>query len=448
MSKQDTYGLMRLYEMIINTNPSVAYLQSNNSLLENRMVVAHCYGHSHFFKNSLVFRPTDLDGNNQTHQTDPKAYNPRRNWLDVFGSHRTRVNRLIDRYGINKVEQFIDYCLSVENLIDFQAPFAPKKKSIITADEPEAIEVPKLKSSKPYMDDWINPEDYVEETKQKMEAERDKKKKFPEKLDRDVLSFLLEHANLETWEREILQIIRTEAYYFAPQRQTKIMNEGTAVFLAEQPIMNATMGSDEFIDYADDCSKVLATSKNSLNPYKLGFELLKNIKERWDKGRFGPEWESLTEMADKENWDLRLGLGDQKVKEVIAMHTDQTFIDEFLTEDFAREQKLFTFAWSNRNSRYEIESREFASVKARLLQSLTNGGSPSIGVEDANYLNRGELLLKHEHYGQDLRKDYAKATLEALVAIWHRPVCIITRVEDQPVLYRCDGKEHTMRNLR
>jgi len=144
----------------------------------------------------------------------------------------------------------------------------------------------------------------------------------------------------------------------------------------------------------------------------------------------------------KRNWDLRLNLGRKKIFEVRSIYNDVTFIDEFLTAEFAREQKLFSFAWSNRNERYEIESRELRKVKDKLLFQLTNFGSPIIYVEDGNYANRGELLLRHEHQGVDLRADYAKETLVALVRVWKRPVNIATVSDEKPVVMRYDGKEH------
>ena len=125
---------------------------------------------------------------------------------------------------------------------------------------------------------------------------------------------------------------------------------------------------------------------------------------------------------------------------------DVTFIDEFLTPEFAMQHGLFTYDWSKRNERYEIASREFQAVKQKLLAQLTNFGNPKILVIDGNYENRGELLLRHEHHGTDLRSDYATDTLGALCRVWKRPVVIETLVEGRPVVLRHDGKEHTVRD--
>jgi stage V sporulation protein R len=157
---------------------------------------------------------------------------------------------------------------------------------------------------------------------------------------------------------------------------------------------------------------------------------------------------SCDDLEAKKSWNLRLGLGKKKIFEVRALYTDVTFIDEFLTPDFVREHKLFSFGWSNRNERYEIESREFRSVKDKLLTQLTNGGNPFVYVEDANFENRGELLLRHDHQGQDLRQDYAREVTRSLQRLWKRPVNVATVVEGKPVMLRHDGKEHTSRPVR
>jgi stage V sporulation protein R len=133
---------------------------------------------------------------------------------------------------------------------------------------------------------------------------------------------------------------------------------------------------------------------------------------------------------------------------VRALHTDLTFIDEFLTPEFAREHKLFSFSWSNRHDRFEVETREFKSVKDKLLQKLTNFGNPFIAVEDANHDNRGELLLRHDHHGVDLDQAKARDTLHNLFRVWRRPVGIATQVSGRETLLRYDGKEHTAKPMR
>jgi len=447
LSKSYEYGLSKIYEMVINTNPSIAYLLEGNSLTDQKLVMCHVLGHVDFFKNNFAFRATDLDIAGRV--VDPVArggdgYSPNRKWIDKMANHGSAVRRLVERHGIAKIEELIDRCLSLENLIDPYSPFVVRRRQIDLDEDPQAVEVPRLRA-KEYMEDFINPEEYLVAQRRKLESERDERRaRHPSEPEQDVLRFLIENAPLEKWERTILSIVRDEAYYFAPQGQTKIMNEGWASYWHSHLMTQRVLDWSEVVDYAENNAGVMATSQGRLNPYKLGVELFRSIEDRWNKGQFGREWEACDELATKRSWDLRLGLGRQKLFEVRALYNDVTFIDEFFTPEFAVEQGLFTFDWSRRNERFEIASREFQQVKERLLSQLTNFGNPYIYVVDSNHANRGELLLRHEHRGVDLRQDYAKETLAALVRLWKRPVCLQTVIDEKPSVVRFDGQEHTV----
>ena len=445
LKKTSEYGLSRIYEMVINNNPAYAYLLEGNSLTDQRLVMAHVFAHVDFFKNNFCFRSTDQDTLGTL--IDPSkrhaAYNPVRRWIDQMANHGSRVSRHIARHGIDRVESFVDHCLSLENLIDPWGPYRGKPQAKPMEEEEETpIEVPRL-AAKDYMEKYINPQSYIDAQKQKMQEARKQKKRFPPEPWRDVLAFLLDHAPLERWERDVLGIVRTEAYYFVPQMQTKIMNEGWASYWHSKIMTEKILSTPEIVDYADRNAGVMATSPGQLNPYKLGVELYRHIEERWNKGQFGREWDECDNLEHKRTWDMQLGLGREKIFQVRALYNDVTFIDEFLTPEFVAAQKLYTFGYSGKSGMYEIESREFKKVKDKLLFHLTNLGNPMIFVIDANYGNRGELLLEHEHQGVDLRKDYALSALEALERCWKRPVAIATKVDKKPVLVRYDGSEHS-----
>jgi stage V sporulation protein R len=199
----------------------------------------------------------------------------------------------------------------------------------------------------------------------------------------------------------------------------------------------------EVIDYADHHSGTMATSSRRLNPYKLGIELLRDIERRWNMGQFGPEWENCEDMDKKRTWDKKLGLGRQKIFEVRKIHNDITFIDTFLTPEFCKEYNLFSFNYQDQTKNYVIESREFQKIKQRLLFSLTNFGKPWIYVVDGNHRNRGELLLRHEHHGVDLKMDEARDVLTNLQYIWSRPVHLETITDGHTTVLSFDGNEHT-----
>jgi stage V sporulation protein R len=198
---------------------------------------------------------------------------------------------------------------------------------------------------------------------------------------------------------------------------------------------------DEVIDYADVASGVTSMGPTQLNPYKIGVELYRDIEDRWNKGKFGPEWEQCARLDEKEAWDKQLGLGKERIFEVRKLYNDVNFIDEFFTEDFCRRQKFFMFAKNRRSGDLQIASREFAEIKQKILHQLTNAGQPFIFAVDANYMNRGELLLAHRHEGVDLKLNYARETLKNVEKVWRRPVSILTVIDDKPKRIRFDGQE-------
>jgi stage V sporulation protein R len=431
MRKSYAWGLHRIYEMVINTDPCYAYLLTSNLPIDQKLVMAHVYGHADFFKNNLWFGHTN------------------RRMLDDTANHATRIRRYVDKTGMDEVETFVDRCLSLENLIDLHGPGILRQPSRIEENGAAEDEPGRLPSGKGYMDEYINPPEYLEQMREKRKQEQQKEKKFPANPQRDVLLFLLEYAPLQPWQQDVLSIIREEAYYFAPQRQTKIMNEGWATYWHSHIMTRHALKPSELVDYADHHSGTLATSPGRLNPYKIGVELFRDIEDRWNRGAFGPEYDECTDQRARTNWDRQLGAGLKKIFEVRRIYNDVGFIDEFLTREFAFEHKLFTYRYNPHGNHYEIESREFDDIKRQLLFQLTNFGEPIVEITDANYQNRGELYLLHHWEEIDLRLDWAQATLENLYALWGRPVHIETTIEDKgQALLSFDGKQHTSRLLQ
>ncbi len=433
LSKGYTYGLSVIYEMVINTNPSYAYLLEGNEMVTQKMVMAHVSAHVDFFKNNMWFGPTN------------------RKMLDEMANHASRIQRLINRHGYEQIEDFIDVCLSLDNLIDYHAPYikraGAKTQQPVVADNDDPQTVEGLKVDQPYMRNYINPPEFLEQQRQKVIEEQNKARNFPENPQKDILLFLLNYAPLERWQHTILEIIRDESYYYAPQGMTKIMNEGWASYWHSKIMTQKAMIDSEVISFADHHAGVVSTSPGRLNPYKLGLELLRDIEERWDKGKFGKAYEECDDIQAKRNWDQKLGQGREKLFEVRRLYNDITFIDEFLTMDFIESQKLFSFEYNSKNNMYEIASREFKSIKEKLLFQLTNFGQPYIRVENGNYNNRGELYLKHRHEGVDLKLDYANDTMNNLHKIWTRPVHLQTTIDEAAYLLSYDGNEFSRKKL-
>jgi stage V sporulation protein R len=831
ISKSYGWGLSKIYELVINNDPCYAYLLKGNSTVDQKLVMAHVYAHCDFFKNNLWFAPTN------------------RHMIDELASHAARIQRHVSREGYEEVETFLDACLCLENLIDVYAPYSPPRRRPREQEGGEAQKGIVRFQAKPYMDAFINPPEFIEQQRRAIEEARRRPPRFPERPERDVLWFLLEHAPLRDWQRDLLAMIREEAYYFAPQRLTKICNEGWACLAADarvptdrgllpireivegrvegqvhdgteprriadwarfeeketvrlvtrrgyevegstthrvqlgdgtwrrldelvpgdhvrlaigtdlwarervrldfaprerltlagvaeqagvdvstvlrhregrfvsrsaarldpllaryeadlrangllcadraalraprvmderlasflgyllsdgnvsevKRVVSLTTGDEEqaaafaalaerlfgleprtrrqgnrirvhlhsrhlidflrhlgcpagfaaarksvpeailrspksvvaaflrsyfdgdgyagpagvilitksaemgrlvqvllanfgvlstrrrqradgcwrihvtglaarafaeaigfglarkrealrryveghrwfregpaddevvslergradvydmtvegthryaaeglvhhnsywhsrlmterllepseVIDFAERHAGAMATQPGQVNPYKLGIELFRDIEERWDKGRFGKEYEECDDRDVKRHWDTGLKQGREKIFEVRRIYNDVTFVDEFLTGEFCDLHQLYTYEFNPKTGRHEIASRDWRQVKDKLLRSLANGGQPIIEVADANFRNRGEMVLVHRHDGQDLDLAQAKETLRHLYRLWTRPTHVETLVEGRRRRLSYDGETHEIADL-
>lgn len=199
---QYDFGLSKIYEMVVNTNPSYAFLMDMNNLLQNTFVAAHVFGHTDFFKNNAYFQHTS------------------RRMIDKVSIHAERIAKYEFDHGKAEVERFLDAVLAIQEHVDYNL--------LIREEKLEKPEERTSKSPGVYDDLWN-----LDRRERKAEEERSRRPgrpaKFPERPEKDILLFLAQHApNLEPWQRDIIEIVRTEMLYFVPQMQTKILNEGWA----------------------------------------------------------------------------------------------------------------------------------------------------------------------------------------------------------------------------
>ena len=383
LSRSYEFGLSKIYELVINNDPCYAYLMEGNDFVDQKLVMAHVYGHCDFFKNNMWFSQTN------------------RKMMDQMANHAIRVRRYIDDIGVDIVEDFIDKCLSIENLIDAYSVYKNRPKP-----------------GRNLKDTEIKPK-------------------------RDVLKYLLEHAPLEEWQYDILSMLREEAYYFAPQGMTKIMNEGWASYWHAKLMTEKILHDCEIVDFADRHSGALVMPPSGFNPYKIGIELFRTIESRWNKGQFGKDWSECEDLSAKKSWDTKAGLGREKIFQVRRDYNDVTFLDEFLTEEFCHEHKMFVYKFNKRTGQFEVDNRDFNTIKKKFLFQITNMGMPIINVVDGNFKGNGELLLTHLFEGVEMQPDYMKATMENIFAIWKKPVHLATVMEGEGRIYAWDGKEFT-----
>ena len=260
LSKGYRYGLQKIYEMVINNDPCYAYLLRCNQMVDQKLVMAHVYGHNDFFKNNITFSHTN------------------RKMMDEMANHGNRIRRYMERHGEDEVEDFIDSCLSLENLIDIHSPFIKRRDESSRYDFGErgrgraAIGPAKFQNTKDYMDSYINPPGGAAGGGPAAGGGARGGSQVVSRAAgaRRAAVLCWSMRRLKGWQHDVLAIIRDEAYYFAPQAATKIMNEGWASYWHSTIMTTKLLGPSEVVDYADHHSGTMATYSGRLNPVQAG----------------------------------------------------------------------------------------------------------------------------------------------------------------------------------
>ena len=278
--------------------------------------------------------------------------------------------------------------MSIDDLIDVHATAIRRRDEHSRYDfspdreDDESLKPTRFKS-KEYMEDYINPRELLKAEEDERRRVKDQNPPhYPELPQKDVLLFLIEHAPLRPWQRDVLSIVRDEAVYFAPQGQTKIMNEGWASYWHSTIMTQKALHPSEVIDYADHHSGTMAMHGGRLNPYKLGIELLRDIEQRWNTGRFGKEYDECDDMEERRHWNKELGLGRQKIFEVRRVHNDISLIDSYLTRNSAS-TITSCFCLPGADGAVRDRIARIPEDQVRLLFSLTNFGKPWITASTA-----------------------------------------------------------------
>ena len=431
-------GRHRVYEIVINSVPVYLYCLNSNTYTDNVTVIAHALGHADFFKTNIFFKSTNQHVINEAEdQYGTSAVNE-------MACHGTRIRKYFTRRGKDQVGRFIDKVLMIRTLIDPSAAWERRKcKEVIVSDNREYKFPKKVKvdDGHDYMDEWLNTPEYMRQEEQRIKEDEIKEELniFSEPT-RDIFGFLKNNAPLNPWQQDVMSMLYNEELYFSPQRPTKILNEGWASYV-DFNIM-ARMGlalSSGIFSYAHHKAGVLG-GKYSMNPYKLGFNLLLDIEERWNKGRFGSEYEKCDDITLKHKWDKKLGLGREKVFEVRKYYNDMTLMHEFLTPEFIAKYKMFEWRLMA-NGEYQIVSRDPKAIKKKLMQRFMNGGLPDIKLEDPNYKGKGYFLMQHNHIGLSLLDRWVKEVLPSIFFFWKNKVLLATKAKDgQEMVYVCGGE--------
>lgn len=387
------YGMSKIYELVINSDPCYAFLLETNSLLQNKLIAAHVLAHCDFFKHNWRFRDTN------------------RQMVWTMAAFAERVRQYEQDYGRDRVEQFLDAVLAIQEHIDPFPQRAPEQR-----EPTEKVPARKTRRQSPYDDLWsldkYAGQPAAEETVAKGEPGADTS---GGPGSRDLLLYLMEHGqDLDDWQRDIISSIRAESLYFRPQMETKIMNEGWASTWHARIMRQLDLTPDESVEFAKMHAGVLAPNKFHLNPYHLGFHIFADIEERF---------------------------GTQKMFEVREVETDLSFLRNYLTE--ALVEKLDLYLYQKVVDRWEVShnAQDWERVRDGIVALYANCGFPYIYAEQHDYGKRGELFLRHGFEGVELDPEYLRRTLPHLHHIWGRPVHLETVEDGASIRYTCAGQD-------
>ena len=397
MKLQYDLGLSQIYELVINSNPCYAFLLDTNSLIQNKLIIAHVLAHCDFFKNNVRFS------------------NTRKDMVESMTATAERIADYEMIHGKEEVERFLDAVLAIQEHVD---PTMHQRKQ---SSEDQNQYGEEIVRKTPYDDLWG-----LDDKEPKQKKTKPKHAKFPLEQEKDILLFILEHSReLEEWQRDILTMMREEMLYFWPQLETKIMNEGWASYWHQKILREMDLTSDETIEFASLNANVVQPSKTRINPYYLGLKIFEDIERRYN--------DPTEEM---QRFGVKSNMGKEKIFEVREIESDISFIRNYLTEDLVKQEDMYLF--EKKGNDYKISTKDYELVRDQLVSIRVNGGFPYIVVEDGDYLRNGELYLVHKYEGTELDLQYLENVLPYIHQLWGRIVHIETNVENMQVVYSYD----------
>jgi stage V sporulation protein R len=379
--------------MVINSDPCIAYLMKDNTLLLQILTIAHVYGHNDFFKNNRLFKE-----GTRAHYT-----------VEMFKNHATRVREYISDPGIGykKVEKI----LNAAHALKLQVSRIANEKIISDEEKREHIYIKNVPQRTEF--DFLNSKRGEFDDSQLVT----KLNKIPLEPEEDVLYFMMKYGKYSDWERDLVSIAREEALYFIPQIETKVMNEGWASYWHYNILNKLELPQGLHVEFLKRHNQVIKPQMGGINPYYVGFKIFEDLHKKY-----------------KDN--------PEKIFEVRLLERDQSFIRRYLTEELCKEMNLFSYKKRARD--YVIsevaDERGWKEIRNTLAKSVGMGGVPLIKVvEWAKKDNT--LILEHVYDGRELELNYANETIKHLVDLWDGKVMLSTYLDNSRKIIICDERK-------
>jgi len=380
------YNLTGLpYEMVINSDPCIAYLMKENTLLLQILTIAHVYGHNDFFKNNRLFK----DGTRAE------------STVEMFKFHADMVRNYINdpSIGYEKVERILD----AAHAIKLQTSRVVGEKRVENDDLKKRL-----------LDDYKNKNEIHSSLEAYEKLECPDLNKIPLEPEEDILYFIIKYGDIEDWEKRLLDVVRQETKYFIPQIETKIMNEGWASFWHYNILKQLNLSDELYLEFIKRHNDVIAPGYGSINPYFVGFKIFEDILKRY---------------------------GKDKIFEVRSIERDESFLRKYLTKELCGDLNLFEYASNDENYvvKEVADDNGYKSIRNTLCSSCGMGTIPLIRVVEMSPKDK-TLILEHVSDGRELNMDYAEATLKYMYELWGHTVVLLTKQLGKEIRLTCDDK--------
>lgn len=381
------YNLTGLpYEMVINSNPCIAYLMRDNTLLLQILTMAHVFGHNDFFKNNRLF----ATGTNAA------------STIEMFKNHADRIRKYIQdpTIGYDRVERVLD----AAHALRFQTSRMIGEKTVSNEAKKKRIM-----------------EKYYADIKTNSILETKKEIPFPDlniiplEPTEDILSFISEYGRLDDWEKDILLIVAEETKYFVPQIETKLMNEGWASYWHYKILNQLHLPQDLHLEFLNRHNQVIRPFIRDINPYFVGFKIFEDIEKRY---------------------------GKEKIFEVRRIERDESFIRRYLTEKLCKNLNLFEYQRIGSNDIIsEVADKDgWKAIRDSIAGNIGMNSIPCIEVLEASPKDHS-LILMHQFEERELNLTYAFETLKYLSVLWKNKVYLRTIISNEKKTILCDEEK-------
>jgi stage V sporulation protein R len=396
-------GYMGLaYEIVINSDPCIAYLMEENTMAMQALVIAHAaYGHNSFFKGNYLFKMW----------TDASSI------IDYLVYARNYIAECEERHGVEAVEDLLDSCHALMNHgVDRYR--RPQKLSL-------SQEQTRREEREHYLQQQVNDLWRTLPRRSDRSTDEDAARRFPSEPQENLLYFIEKNAPLlEPWQREVVRIVRKIAQYFYPQRQTQVMNEGWATFwhytLLNTMYDEGLLADGFMMEWLQSHTNVVFQppvghrAYSGINPYALGFAMFTDLKRicehpteedrRWFPDIAGKPWLETLDYA-------------------MRNFKDESFIGQFLSPKVMRDFRLFAIRDEEDEPELEVAAIHDDGGYRALRESLSrqydlNHREPNIQVWSVNLRGDRSLTLRHtQHHNRPLH-DSAQEVLKHVARLW------------------------------